>query len=65
MVFRVSIDEKVEQVFESHRKRLDEWMVENGFKNFVGGETFEELLSELTWKVKKVREDDFCSEHGD
>lgn len=51
----VTLDPKIEQVYEAHAKRLAEWMVENGFKPRVENETFEELLSDLSWQIDKNR----------
>ena len=53
----MSVDEKITQVYEAHRKRLMEWMIENGFRSSAGDETFDELLSELAWKINRLREE--------
>lgn len=39
----------------THKKRLACWMILNGFAT-GHGDTFEDLLKELTWQVQELRD---------
>ena len=48
-------EQKLRERAKAEREKLATWMIENGFAT-GHGDTFDDLLKELAWQVKELRD---------